>query len=161
MTTSARTHTTRWGTTAANWRSGQRLGFDVRLRTVVRVSSSLAGRTADGQEVSFRKGAEVDAFLAVALRDQSVTRERAYLDWLAARLAPAAQLDFYASRLARFQRVRVQRNGRRVEGPDAVVHGNLTISDASAFAGLLARGVGRHRAYGYGMLLLRPAQPAR
>jgi CRISPR system Cascade subunit CasE len=146
---------------AASWRNGQRLGFDVRLRPVVRVSSSLAGRTADGQEVSFRKGAEVDAFLAAALRDQSVTREGAYLDWLAARLTPAAQLDFDASRLARFQRIRVQRNGRRVEGPDAVVHGNLTISDASAFAELLARGVGRHRAYGYGMLLLRPAQRAR
>jgi CRISPR system Cascade subunit CasE len=55
----------------------------------------------------------------------------------------------------------VQRNGRRIEGPDAVVHGTLTITDPVAFAGLLARGVGRHRSYGYGMLLLRPPQRGR
>ena len=34
--------------------------------------------------------------------------------------------------------------------------GALTITDGEKFAQLLARGIGRHRAYGYGMLLLRP-----
>ena len=38
------------------------------------------------------------------------------------------------------------------------MRGILTITDAAAFSNLLARGVGRHRAYGYGMLLLRPAR---
>jgi CRISPR system Cascade subunit CasE len=38
------------------------------------------------------------------------------------------------------------------------VHGELTINDADAFARLLAGGVGRHAAYGFGMLLLRPAR---
>ena len=37
------------------------------------------------------------------------------------------------------------------------MQGVLTITDGGAFASLLARGVGRHRAYGYGMMLLRPA----
>ena len=37
-----------------------------------------------------------------------------------------------------------------------MVHGALTVTDPDAFAALLARGVGRHRAYGYGMILLRP-----
>ena len=36
------------------------------------------------------------------------------------------------------------------------MRGVLTITDPDAFAQLLARGVGRHRSYGYGMLLLRP-----
>ena len=35
-----------------------------------------------------------------------------------------------------------------------MVHGALTVIDPDAFAALLARGVGRHRAYG--MILLRP-----
>ena len=39
----------------------------------------------------------------------------------------------------------------------ATVHGTMTVTDPAAFAQLLAHGVGRHRAYGYGMLLLRPA----
>jgi CRISPR system Cascade subunit CasE len=30
------------------------------------------------------------------------------------------------------------------------------VVDADKFAALLARGVGRHRAFGYGMLLLSP-----
>ena len=48
-----------------------------------------------------------------------------------------------------------------LEGPDATVHGTMTVTDPTAFARLLAHGVGRHRAYGYGMLLLRPPGAAR
>lgn len=43
-------------------------------------------------------------------------------------------------------------------GPDAVFTGSLTVSDPEAFRVLLARGVGRHRSFGFGMLLLRPAR---
>lgn len=143
------------------WTEGQRLGFDLRLRPVVRLASDLSGADESGVPVSFRKGAEIDAFLAATLRDRQTTREGAYLDWLAARLAPVAVLEQAGSRLASFQRSRVQRNGRRIEGPDAVVHGTLTVTNPAAFADLLARGVGRHRSYGYGMLLLRPPQRRR
>lgn len=146
---------------ASAFTAGQRLGFDLRLRPVVRLASDLVGADDSGTPVSFRKAAEVDAFLAAVLRDRQVQREGVYLDWLAARLGPAAELDLAASRLASFQRTRVQRDGRRVEGPDAVVHGTLTVTDPAAFADLLARGVGRHRSYGYGMLLLRPPQRGR
>jgi hypothetical protein len=52
-------------------------------------------------------------------------------------------------------------NGKRKTtnhaGPDAVFKGQLQVGDATAFNRLLARGVGRHRAFGFGMLLLRPA----
>lgn len=140
------------------WAAGQRLGFDLRQRAVVRLASALSGQDDTGTPVSFRKGAEVDAFLARVLRGEAVTREATYLDWLAERLAPAATLDRAASRLASFQRSVIQRDGRRLEGPEAVIHGTLTIDDPAGFADLLARGVGRHRAYGYGMLLLRPPQ---
>lgn len=145
----------------AMWTPGQRLGFDLRLRPVIRLASPLQAQTETGTPLTLRKGAEVDAFLAGALRDQAADREATYLDWLAARLAPAASLDRGASRLASFERSRVMREGRRIEGPDAVIHGTLTVTDPAAFADLLARGIGRHRAYGYGMLLLRPPQRLR
>jgi CRISPR system Cascade subunit CasE len=143
------------------WTAGQRLGFDLRLRPVVRLASDVTGSDDSDVPVSLRKGAEVDAFLAAILRNNPTTREAAYLEWLAVRLEPSAALDPASSRLASFQRSRVQRNGRRIEGPDAVVHGTLTIIDPATFADLLARGVGRHRSYGYGMLLLRPPQRGR
>ncbi|WP_083761830.1 type I-E CRISPR-associated protein Cas6/Cse3/CasE [Alkalilimnicola ehrlichii MLHE-1] len=45
----------------------------------------------------------------------------------------------------------------RLVRPDALVTGRLTVRDPDTFATLVARGVGRHRAFGFGMLLLRPA----
>ncbi|MBL3570393.1 type I-E CRISPR-associated protein Cas6/Cse3/CasE [Rhodovulum sulfidophilum] len=146
---------------AESWTAGQRLGFDLRTRPVIRLASARDGRTESGAKVRFRKGAEIDAFLAAALLDDGSTREAVYLNWLAERLAPTAELDHETSRLASFRRSIVQRNGRRIEGPDATLHGTLTITDPDAFTRLLARGVGRHRAYGFGMLLLRPPQRRR
>ena len=139
---------------ATTWAEGMRLGFDARLRPVVRLASAI-GREGEG----YAKGAELDAFLAETLRnDAARPREAVYLDWLTARLAPAAELERETSRMASFRRARSRRGGRRVEGPEITVHGTLRIADPGGFADLLARGVGRHRAYGYGMLLLRPPQ---
>jgi CRISPR system Cascade subunit CasE len=120
-------------------------------------------------------GAEVDAFQLAALRDHADdpdgmtaagrTREAVYSDWLAERLRGAATLE--DARLAAFLRTRAMRPGRgserraaRVEGPDAVIQGTLAVEDPEAFAVRLAQGVGRHLAWGYGMLLLRPPSQA-
>ena len=142
----------------SNWREGQQLGFDVRTRPVRRLHREL--KSPYGR---FRQGAEIDAFLVHALRHPpdatdagTGKRESIYLGWLAEQISPAATLVRERSRLARFRRVRVARTGQGPEGPDATIHGNLIITDAAKFAALLARGAGRHRAYGYGMLLLRP-----
>ena len=148
-----------------DWRLGQRLGFDVRVRPVRRLRRDLV--TSRGQ---FRNGSELDAFLSEALHrhpenrdgmaEGSRSREEVYLDWLTERLAPGAKVDRTGTRLARFHRNRVARGERAHEGPDATFHGTLTVTEPDAFGRLLARGVGRHRAYGYGMLLLRPPQRA-
>ncbi len=136
------------------WRKGLRLGFDLRTRPVVRLLRAI--ESAGG---NFRKGAEVDAFLPQALGEgETRKREMVYLDWLDARLGAAANVEHATTRLAAFRRSRVLRGGRAIEGPDATIHGTLAVKDPAAFAQLLARGVGRHRAYGYGMLLLRPPQ---
>ena len=145
----------------ADWRAGQRLGFDLRTRPVRRLRRDLSS-----PREPVRAGSEVDAFLVEALRDhpkapdgmskEGRTRQEVYLDWLTERLTPAATLDRSETRLVRFRRRRVAREKRDSEGPDAVVHGVLVVADPMAFSALLMRGVGRHRAYGYGMLLLRP-----
>ena len=157
-----------------DWTAGQRLGFDVRVRPVRRLKTDLVapwGR--------FRVGAELDAFLVEALRHHPAdckgmaaserSREAVYLDWLTDRLAPAARVDRAATKLVQFQRTLVtrrrharggsdRRGDRGFEGPDATFHGTLTVAEPTAFAEILLRGVGRHRAFGYGMLLLRPPQ---
>jgi len=139
---------------AESWRTGMRLGFDLKTRPMVRLASDL-----ETDRQRFSKGAELDAFLAETLRNnQARTREEVYLDWLVRRLAPVAELERNRTRMHSFGRSRRKRGGQSVEGPDVVFHGTLTIRDPHGFTAMLARGTGRHRAYGYGMLLLRPPQ---
>ncbi len=51
-----------------------------------------------------------------------------------------------------------KRKVRFVNGPDVIFTGQLQVEHSEAFARLLARGIGRHRAFGFGMLLLKPAK---
>jgi CRISPR system Cascade subunit CasE len=117
-----------------------------------------------------KKGSEVDAFLAkcemAGDSAERLDRETVYRDWLSgqlerhggSRLLSARMIAF---RLAKFLRREqgAARKARFVERPDAIFDGVLEITDSAAFAGLLARGLGRHRAFGFGMVLLR--SPAR
>lgn len=135
---------------------GQRLGVDVLARPVRRLRQPL-GR--------FGAGDEIDCWLHQRLLanpeadpDGGARHDRspAYLDWLAERLTHAgAELDRDASRVAAMQRRRVARGGKAVEGPEVGFHATVTIRDPQAFRAALARGLGRHCAYGYGMMLLR------
>ena len=152
---------------------GRCFGFDVRVRPVRRLRCSLRD-SQSGRVLS--PGAEVDAFRVAAIRrfpdgwndnpDNGPPeaggslrggRDDIYTEWLVERLGGAASVESGECRLAAFQRSRAVRgNGSGPEGPDATLHGILTVRDADAFARLLRKGVGRHKAYGYGMLLLRP-----
>lgn len=136
------------------WTKDRRLAFDLRARPVKRLMRP-AG--------VFPKGAEVDAFLVEVLRhhpdgpspDDKIDRETVYRHWLAERLGEAATVT--QARLVRLERSTASRNGKRCEGPDVTFHGELVIRDGDAFAARLGKGIGRHAAYGYGMLLLRPS----
>jgi len=147
----------------ATWPTGTRLRFDLRIRPVRRHgAASRARRAAAGA----RGGGERDAFLCAieASEAHEPSREAVYRSWLEERLAPAADLEEAA--MTGFARARVLRSvperpgrGRRgagIEGPDAQFEGQLRVRDGARFAALLARGLGRHAAFGHGMLLLRP-----
>ena len=156
----------------AEWQAGKRIGFEVRIRPIVRLLKDPSIRTEKPpaarlfNEGGNRPGTECDVFLWEAMRhpnkgDRELKREQVYAEWLLAKLerSGGASLDVEATKLVSFQRTRSVRklHARHSEGPDAVMRGTLTVTDPAAFAALLAKGIGRHRAYGYGMLLLRPA----
>lgn len=130
------------------WQPGRHIGFEVLACPMSRKDDK-----------------EKDVFLrhVDAAPDGTHDRARVYCGWLAKQLAPAATV--VASRLDGFRRVKMLRRGAAVGGgrrlvalerPQALLQGELRIEDPAAFAALLARGIGRHRAFGYGMLLLRP-----
>ena len=139
----------------SEWQANKRLGFDVRVRPIVRKARG-----------SGREEAEVDAFQVKAEtfrpKEMPFTREQVYAQWLSEQFSRkgGATLESDSVKLVSFQRTRSYRKlrSRHTEGPDAVMRGTLTITDPRAFAAMLSQGIGRHRAYGFGMLLLRPAR---
>lgn len=127
------------------WPAGRRLGFDLLVRPV---------RRGERERDAFLDEAERFPDRKSGMAKASRTREAVYAAWLSERVAGAARLE--TCRLVAFRRRVVWRGGVRIEGPDATLQGDLVVEDGAAFQRLLAEGVGRHRAYGYGMLLLRP-----
>jgi CRISPR system Cascade subunit CasE len=137
----------------ATWSVGRRLGFEVRACPIIR-----GERERDAYLV------EVDQ--AKAAGRQPASRTQVYARWLQGQLERdgAAQAVAETLNLIGFRRVRALRQshsgqGQRhqsVERPDALMTGQLLVSEPDAFVRLLARGIGRHRAFGFGMLLLRP-----
>ncbi|MCB9492548.1 MAG: type I-E CRISPR-associated protein Cas6/Cse3/CasE [Dehalococcoidia bacterium] len=133
---------------------GLQLAFEVRVCPVVRRSSG---------DARAKAGAEVDAFLAECWRVGDgvvVDREAVYRGWLdgqlgrgGARVLDAKMEHFVRRRLLR-RTQGTERRARGVERPDVLFKGRLEVTDGSAFGQLVRRGVGRHRAFGFGMLLL-------
>lgn len=143
------------------WRAGQRLAFEARVRPVVR---SKDGRERD----AYLHAVEGTADTGKAAENASIIRRTTiYADWLGQQFAVDGAAQIAEVQLDSFRLTRVLRkagtgdNGKRKTthnaGPDVVFKGQLQVGDAPAFNRLLERGIGRHRAFGFGMLLLRPA----
>lgn len=141
----------------SSWNRGSRLAFEVRACPIVRMSS-------DGPR--WRKGAEVDAFLARCWREEGrpVDRAAVYREWLEREISRGEGASLRSFEMAAFKRERLlrrdhgqARTAHAAERPEALLGGTLEVLDGEAFSALLARGVGRHRAFGFGMLLLRRA----
>jgi len=133
------------------WEKGQRVGFEALVLPVTRKDNK-----------------EKDIFLrrleAENDDDNPVTREKAYIQWLEKQLLGAAKLG--NSRLESYRLTNILRRSRAngskksnllsVRRPQALIKGELRVLEGERFSKLLARGVGRHRAFGYGMFLLKP-----
>lgn len=141
----------------STWEKGQRLGFEVRACPVRRL----------GRGTKYgRPGAEVDAFLAQCWKEgieEGADRGKVYLAWLSERIEAAGGATLGRTEVAGFERERLvrrrqgtERTAAIAERPDVTFRGELTVTEPEAFSRLLARGIGRHRAFGFGMLLLRP-----
>jgi CRISPR system Cascade subunit CasE len=103
----------------------------------------------------------MDAFVHATLAAGSGTpidREEVYVQWLGRELGRGNASRLESARLTEFRREGMRRgDGGPIERPNAVLEGRLAVQDPSGFDTLLRRGLGRHRAFGFGMLLLRPA----
>lgn len=133
------------------WEKGRRYAFDVLVCPVSR-----------------RLQTEKDVFLRLLERlpegKEAPTRSEVYQEWLTAQMLGAAEMQGF--RLHAFQLIRLVRRTQSRRGqprfappmtrPQALCRGGLVVTDPERFDSLLRRGIGRHRAFGYGMLLLGP-----
>lgn len=133
----------------SEWEAGRRLRFRVR------VAPTRQGHREDGRR---REG---DALL---FEPPGSDRETTYRTWLESRMADAAELEspsMSSFRMIRATRRKLFADGKRpavtVGLPEAVFEGTLRVKDSASFAQLLAHGVGRHRSFGFGALMLKAA----
>lgn len=132
---------------------GARFRFQVRVCPVVRKSS-------DGPV--YASGAEIDAFLAEvekAVGEAPVSREAVYKRWLSQQLqkggAECKEASLVAFRQTRLVRRNRERQAHTLTRPDVTAEGVLEVTDETLFQRMLRQGIGRHRAFGFGMLLLK------
>lgn len=130
-----------------DWGLGRRLNIEVLACPVTR-----------------RDDGEKDVYLRALDRSEAEapTRAETYKHWFTRQWRDAVDFESLAisglqarSRLLR----RDRRNGSRlrtIERPRAVFSGTVSIRQQDRFSELLARGIGRHRAFGFGMILLSP-----
>lgn len=109
---------------------------------------------------------EKDIFLIQADREQegALKRSEVYRQWFRdqAEGRPGIRIEEVA-----LEGFRLARTLRKTQGasrkslhqmrPQAEFRGSLQAADGAGLMALLRRGIGRHRAFGFGMILLRPA----
>lgn len=131
----------------AMFERGRTLGYEIRARPTER-----------------RNLVEIDTVIlqterALERGETPPTQQQAYASWLALRLKDngAKMLDAKILRANLTWAVRNAHSKAKL-GPSAVMSGHLKIADPDKFAQALAHGIGRHKAYGYGMLMIHPPQ---
>lgn len=136
------------------WRAGRRLGFETRICPTARANG--------GGTSGLKRGADRDLYQWTLSRvpagEKPPTQETVYAAWLRRQfeLNGGAQLE--TAKLTSFINLLTKRqiSGKTISVPSAVMNGQLTITDPEQFKELLAKGIGKHKAYGYGMIRLRP-----
>lgn len=135
---------------------GRRLGFSLRARPVVRADR-------DGDRAKSR---EIDAYVHARANGDARDKAEIYLDWVGRKLE-AGGAEIEALRLDGLDSVNILRRAapgahgrplKMIPGHSIAVVGDLRVADEARFAEIIARGVGRHRAFGFGMLLLSPPE---
>lgn len=131
----------------AVWRAGQRVRLEVLTCPVSR-----------------RGDEEKDVYLRALdrLGDEAPPRAEVYRTWFTEQWGDAVRID-QLDLLGMNARSRLLRRARNshsrlkvVERPQALFAAEATVENSERFATLLARGIGRHRAFGFGMVLVAP-----
>jgi CRISPR system Cascade subunit CasE len=146
----------------SEWVKGKILRFDVLACPIARSARDTK---------FYRKGAEIDVFLqrcANGGEEKALQREAVYHEWCKNRIEQSGAARMLGVKVKSFRLFRTFRNphkkgtGTTHNGlrPEVRFSGLIEVLDSEGFSALVRRGIGRHRAFGFGMLLLAPARGA-
>jgi CRISPR system Cascade subunit CasE len=134
----------------SEWREGSQFRYETKIAPTVR-------RSADRSEV--------DAFLAECHRrpDAILDRSSVYAGWLesrarGAKIRSVEVVRFSLEQVTRRNHGEQERRSTRSTIPAVTVRGLLEVRDGAEFGQTMMRGVGRHRAFGFGMIVLRSVE---
>jgi CRISPR system Cascade subunit CasE len=135
------------------WTAGRRLQVEVTTSPLARFTNE------QGREV------ECDVYLRTLdrLGEATPAREQVYADWFRRQWGEALRFEqvgidsFSLVDLLRRPTVAGQRKVAKLVRPQVTFSAVVAIADPQAFAQRLAAGIGRHKTFGYGMVLLKPA----
>lgn len=129
------------------WPEGATVGFRVRIMPTYR-NSTRSGQAAGEHDIQLRA-------------DPGQPKERTYALWLAdlLRRKAGAEPDLDSIRMTRCasRKFKRQNSQRWAHGPDATMTGVCAVRDPELWENALRYGIGRHKTYGYGMILIRTA----
>jgi CRISPR system Cascade subunit CasE len=134
-----------------DWTEGTSYRFSVRTRPVCRVARH--------QERGLPR--ECDVFLRAVVSKPDGTewldKQDVYSAWFKEQI-PETAATLKSVKISQISRTQVYRKGSpSLAGPDVTFSGILQVGDPAVFRDCLRRGVGRHRAFGFGMILLGSA----
>ena len=143
------------------WPKSARYRFEVRLRPVKRRGKDKRSPEQPGEHDAF--GTAVRGLP----KGDWPSPDEVYLAWIRDKLVSNGIIDLEADlHLTKRKRTEIARRAHdgtglrhRIDGPDVVAAGTLRVAQPADFSAFLARGIGRHKAFGFGMMLLRPAGP--
>lgn len=141
--------------TMPKFRAGQVLNFDLFACPVKRCGDRHHTR---------RPGAEVDAFLFYKDQGSTLSREEIYQQWLESKFvdrgAKILSISSIQTQLKRcIRRTHAdERQARRMLIPGTTWQGTLQVDDPVLFGHLVAGGIGRHKGFGFGMMMLKTSQ---
>lgn len=113
-----------------------------------------------------RAGSEVDVFLAEAERigvKEGLDRYEIYRKWFESKMVGKKCVDIHSVRISEMKLDKMLRRGRERQAqtlvrPNVVFQGIGKVAEPDSFRDLVRNGFGRHKAFGFGMLLLKPVE---
>ena len=98
---------------------------------------------------------EIDVHTHNKMAGMTLIPKESYFEWMEERLGVGVLLDFERFHIVDSQRRTSLRKGKVISKKEISVSGVMKIIDPDDFQAILKRGIGRHKSYGFGMILLR------